>query len=94
MKFILIFMLFFASNVKAEKYVIDGDSLTIGDKEIRLIGIDAPEYNQTCFDDNNSEYDCGQEAYMFFSLCPQTLKYQYGIFLYRFFLEMQPKIHK
>ena len=68
MKFILIFMLFFASNVKAEKYVIDGDSLTIGDKEIRLIGIDAPEYNQTCFDYNNLEYDCGQEAYMFLKI--------------------------
>ena len=27
---------------------IDGDSLTVDGKEVRLHGIDAPEFNQTC----------------------------------------------
>lgn len=40
--------------------VIDGDSLKVGDKEIRLFGLDAPEYNQTCFDEKKQEYACGQ----------------------------------
>ena len=31
--------------------VIDGDSLRRGDAEIRLSGIDAPEYRQSCKDE-------------------------------------------
>ena len=46
------------SNVK----VVDGDSLEIGAKRIRLIGIDAPEYFQECFDENGKSYQCGQLA--------------------------------
>lgn len=42
---------------------IDGDSLMWDNKEIRLFGIDAPEYNQTCLDKNKQEYPCGQEAF-------------------------------
>ncbi len=38
---------------------IDGDSIKIGSKEIRLFGLDAPEYNQKCFDEKNEAYDCG-----------------------------------
>ena len=26
----------------------DGDTLTVGDSEVRLFGIDAPEFDQTC----------------------------------------------
>jgi endonuclease YncB( thermonuclease family) len=33
---------------KLDTYAIDGDSLQIGKDEVRLWGIDAPEYNQTC----------------------------------------------
>ena len=40
--------------------VIDGDSIRVGDNEVRLMGIDAPEYKQTCFDAKNSEYSCGK----------------------------------
>ena len=43
-------------------HVIDGDSLRIGNKEIRLEGIDAPEYKQMCFDKTGEEYPCGQRA--------------------------------
>ena len=40
---------------------IDGDSLRIKNgQEIRLLEIDAPEYNQTCFDKNDKEYGCGR----------------------------------
>jgi endonuclease YncB( thermonuclease family) len=43
-------------------YAIDGDSLKIAGNEVRLLEIDAPEYQQTCFDTNNLEYNCGQIA--------------------------------
>ena len=39
--------------------VIDGDSLEIGNHRIRLMGIDAPEYVQTCKDNHKKIYPCG-----------------------------------
>lgn len=42
--------------------VIDGDSLTVDGQEIRLLGIDAPEAQQTCTDQANKEWPCGREA--------------------------------
>ncbi len=42
--------------------VVDGDSLRRGDLDIRLHGIDAPEYRQTCRDKHGSEYSCGKQA--------------------------------
>jgi endonuclease YncB( thermonuclease family) len=45
-------------NVK----VIDGDSLREGQTEIRLYGIDAPEYRQTCRDAVWAEFACGKRA--------------------------------
>ncbi len=45
--------------------VIDGDSLRVGEKEVRLFGIDAPEYLQTCFDEKNTEYFCGKTSHIF-----------------------------
>ncbi len=47
-----------SSNVR----VVDGDSLFLGKKEIRLSGIDAPEYYQPCFDKFGKEYACGRKA--------------------------------
>ncbi len=46
------------SNLK----VVDGDSLETANRRIRLVGIDAPEYTQTCEDENGDSYDCGKEA--------------------------------
>ena len=43
-------------------HVIDGDSLRIGSREIRIAGIDAPEYRQNCFDEAGREWPCGKEA--------------------------------
>ena len=43
-------------------YVVDGDSLEIGQERIRLYGIDAPEFVQRCYDENEWPYHCGIEA--------------------------------
>ena len=42
--------------------VVDGDSLRRGDTDIRLHGIDAPEYRQSCRDKHDTEYFCGKQA--------------------------------
>lgn len=42
--------------------VIDGDSFRRGKDEIRLNGIDAPEYRQTCRNENGRDWNCGREA--------------------------------
>lgn len=39
----------------------DGDSLVLNGTEVRLHGIDAPEFNQRC-DSPQGEYLCGREA--------------------------------
>jgi endonuclease YncB( thermonuclease family) len=42
--------------------VIDGDSLRINGQDIRLHGIDAPEYRQLCRDSQDQDYPCGKRA--------------------------------
>lgn len=42
--------------------VVDGDSLEIGNRRIRLLHIDAPEYKQYCFTADKQKYDCGKES--------------------------------
>jgi endonuclease YncB( thermonuclease family) len=42
--------------------VADGDSFTIGDRKLRLKGIDAPEYRQTCKDAVGADWPCGRSA--------------------------------
>lgn len=42
--------------------VIDGDSLRRGETDIRLHGIDAPEYRQSCRDRRGAEYPCGKQS--------------------------------
>ena len=42
--------------------VVDGDSLEIGSRRIRLLGIDSPEYVQNCYDKNHKKYSCGIKA--------------------------------
>jgi endonuclease YncB( thermonuclease family) len=41
---------------------IDGDSFRAGETEVRLHGIDAPEYRQTCKDQANQSFSCGKMA--------------------------------
>lgn len=40
----------------------DGDSLRLGSDRIRLLGIDAPELDQTCWRADGAEWPCGREA--------------------------------
>src|SRR5688572_28446933 len=40
---------------------IDGDSLMVGEREVRLFGIDAPEFTQTCTRDGQA-WSCGSAA--------------------------------
>jgi endonuclease YncB( thermonuclease family) len=41
---------------------IDGDSIRLLGEELRLDGIDAPEYRQTCRDRAGGEVACGRQA--------------------------------
>lgn len=50
-------------TVRAETVkVIDGDSLEINEREIRLDGIDAPEFTQICQTAEGKDYKCGIKA--------------------------------
>lgn len=42
--------------------IVDGDSLRREGQEIRLHGVDAPEYRQTCQDVAGANYACGRRA--------------------------------
>ena len=48
----------FSKFISGKVKVIDGDTIKIKGKNIRLFGIDAPEKNQVCFKKTQS-YDCG-----------------------------------
>lgn len=64
MKILIFLMMFigFPLVCYAQIKVVDGDSFFIGKKEIRLSGIDAPEYFQDCYDANGKKYACGKKA--------------------------------
>ncbi|HRK25599.1 MAG TPA: thermonuclease family protein [Beijerinckiaceae bacterium] len=47
------------SNGRAE--AVDGDSLRMNGEEMRLLGIDAPEFSQTC-KRGGQDWKCGREA--------------------------------
>lgn len=42
--------------------LVDGDSLFVGGREVRLQGIDAPEGRQTCTTRDGKSWPCGEEA--------------------------------
>lgn len=50
-----------AQTTSGTAVVIDGDSLSVGGRAVRLFGIDAPEGKQTCQRDGTS-WACGEEA--------------------------------
>ena len=63
---ILSFTLLFAASAKAETLTgsveaIDGDTLKVGGKVVRLAGIDAPDIDQTC-QFNGQDVNCGEIA--------------------------------
>lgn len=49
-----------ASSLEGRVTVIDGDTLEMHGKRIRLHGIDAPESGQTCRSQSGKNYRCGQ----------------------------------
>ena len=51
-----------SASLKGYGKVIDGDSLVVNGKAIRLVGIDAPEGDQWCHDAKGIEYRCGVMA--------------------------------
>jgi endonuclease YncB( thermonuclease family) len=51
-----------ASDLTGQASVIDGDKLEIQGTRIRLWGIDAPESNQPCRNEESEHYRCGQRA--------------------------------
>ena len=55
----LFYFLIVYQNLFAEIKIIDGDTIIMNEKKIRLFGIDAPETNQYCFDKKKIEYSCG-----------------------------------
>jgi endonuclease YncB( thermonuclease family) len=48
-------------NVTGEAVINDGDTITLKGERIRLRGIDAPEYHQTC-EKGGATYACGRAA--------------------------------
>lgn len=52
---------FSARNEQGMAIVNDGDSITLASERIRMRGIDAPEYMQTCRKDG-ADYPCGKLA--------------------------------
>lgn len=55
----------FLKEFSGKTKVIDGDSIIVGKKEVRLFGIDAPEYKQTCLNKENTVYNCGKMSFYY-----------------------------
>jgi endonuclease YncB( thermonuclease family) len=60
--FLLLSLLAIGSVRAAEPVVKDGDTIQIGDVSYRLIGVDAPEFDQPCLDDHADAWACGADA--------------------------------
>ena len=52
----------FSAPLKGYGKIIDGDSLVVNGKSIRLVGIDAPQGVQWCHDAKGIDYRCGVMA--------------------------------
>jgi endonuclease YncB( thermonuclease family) len=52
----------FADNLSGQASIIDGDTLEIHGTRVRLWGIDAPESDQLCRNEDSTQYRCGQKA--------------------------------
>jgi len=48
-------------ELSGKPYVVDGDSLVLNQKKLRLVGIDAPELRQLCWR-NRKTWPCGVES--------------------------------
>jgi endonuclease YncB( thermonuclease family) len=59
---VLVPSLFLQAYAETLFKVKDGDSFYLGADEIRIWGIDAPEFFQKCTDKNGAEYSCGRKS--------------------------------
>lgn len=50
------------TDYAGQGFAVDGDSLRIGADRIRLVGLDAPEYEQECEDRDGAAWPCGLRA--------------------------------
>jgi endonuclease YncB( thermonuclease family) len=48
--------------IVGQAWTVDGDSLRMGGRSIRLDGLDAPEWDQSCLDANGKAWRCGRAA--------------------------------
>src|SRR5689334_19729601 len=53
------------ATVNGRATAVDGDTLRIGDTRIRLLGLDAVEFDQTCTSGTGASWDCGRDARSF-----------------------------
>ena len=51
-----------AETILGEPRIVDGDTVDIGEKKIRLLGLDAPETEQLCLDAKGEKWACGIAA--------------------------------
>jgi endonuclease YncB( thermonuclease family) len=51
-----------SAELNGQASVVDGDTLEVHGKRIRLWGIDAPESSQLCRGDDSEQYRCGAKA--------------------------------
>jgi endonuclease YncB( thermonuclease family) len=51
-----------SASLTGRVHVIDGDTLALGGRRIRIHGVDAPESDQTCEDADGARYACGRRA--------------------------------
>ena len=51
-----------AADLSGIPRIVDGDTLAIGATKVRLEGIDAPETDQVCLNENGAHWDCGIDA--------------------------------
>lgn len=78
-----------AETIHGEARIVDGDTVEIHDKKIRLDGIDAPETDQLCLDAKGEKWACGigaRESLSAFSMdrpwsCDVSGKDRYDRFL-------------
>ena len=65
MKFIVTVILVFLPSLalaQSQIEVIDGDTIELDGRMIRIFGIDAPETKQKCKDVDYNDYDCGVKS--------------------------------
>ena len=51
-----------ADTLEGAASIVDGDTIEVHGQQIRLLGIDAPEAAQTCWDAAGKSWPCGQRA--------------------------------